>query len=226
MERKGFLGQAENRRALAMAIDRARIAAGFEVPDWPAANTIVAPGTPDLAEPMQPGWADADMPLRRKAAAATVAFWRKTNPDDPLRLRIALPNGPGARMLFAYLRADFRAIGVDAVRVDSKADAELRLIDEVAPSQSASWYLRRFTCDRSAVCSGAADILLATARDAKEPAERSARLADADLRLIEVSPFIPIAQPLRWSLVSARLAGFQVNARGVHPLNHLLATQD
>jgi oligopeptide transport system substrate-binding protein len=33
--------------------------------------------------------------------------------------------------------------------------------------------------------------------------------------------YIPIAQPLRWSLVAVRLRAFQPNARAWHPLTHL-----
>jgi peptide/nickel transport system substrate-binding protein len=35
--------------------------------------------------------------------------------------------------------------------------------------------------------------------------------------------FIPLAQPLRWSLVSSRLAAWTGNARSWHPLNRLRA---
>ncbi len=33
--------------------------------------------------------------------------------------------------------------------------------------------------------------------------------------------FIPLARPLRWSLVATRLAAWQANARAWHPLNRL-----
>jgi peptide/nickel transport system substrate-binding protein len=125
--------------------------------------------------------------------------------------------------MFALLRADWAAIGVQAERVGMDANADLRLIDELAPAQTATWYLRHFTCDRSAICSEAADAALELARDAVHPVERAARIADADLRLAELVPYIPLAQPLRWSLVGARVTGFATNNRGVHPLNHLIA---
>jgi peptide/nickel transport system substrate-binding protein len=222
-ERGGFLSAGENRRALAMAIDRGRLLAAFEVPDWAAAVTIVAPGTFDLQQPVQPGWSGLDVAARRQIAGDTVAIWKMANPDKPIRLRVALPDGPGSTLLFAAIRADWAAIGVDAVRVAPDATADLRLIDEVAPSQSASWYLRRFTCGNGPVCSEVADKAVDDARDAVDPIERAARIADADLRLAEIVPFIPIAQPLRWSLVAQRLAAFRTNNRGVHPLNHLRA---
>lgn len=219
--RKGFAADSENRRALAMAIDRDRIMATFKT-GWTGSTSLVPAGTIEVAQPVQPGWNGRDLPSRRAAAIEAVKVWMIAHPGIAAEVRVALPPGPGSRLLFTLLRSDWAAIGVEAQRVDMEADADLRLIDEVAPSQSATWYLRHFTCDRSIVCSEAADAALDLARLAPNPLDRSARIADADLRLAELVPFIPIAQPLRWSLVAPRLSSFATNIRGVHPLNHLL----
>lgn len=222
VERSGFLGASENRRALAMAIDRSRILAVFEVRDWGETAALVPPGTIELPQPVQPGWIDAPIELRRDLARAAVTRWRSDNGADVPVVRLALPPGPGSTLLFRLIRDEWARIGVRALRVPEKDDADIRLIDEVAPSRSASWYLRRFTCGRHPVCSEAADASLEIARNTTDPGERMARLADADLRLAEIVPFIPLAQPLRWSLVAPRLTGFQSNNHAVHPLNHLL----
>jgi oligopeptide transport system substrate-binding protein len=221
-ERHGFVGDSENRRALAMAIDRDRIAAAFGVPGWQPSVSLVTSGTTELPQPVQPGWGDRDLAARHKAASDTVRFWKQANPDTSAEVRVALPDGPGSRLLFALLRSDWAAIGVNAVRVGMNGDADLRLIDEVAPANTATWYLRHFNCDRSPVCSEAADAALEIARSTPDPVDRAARIADADLRLAEIVPYIPIAQPLRWSLVAPRVTGFVSNNRGVHPLNHLI----
>lgn len=222
VERAGFLSDPENRRALAMAIDRGEIVRAFDAPGWQTASSLVAPGTTELPQPALPGWATRDIATRRLAAANAVRLWRSNNPDRPVLVRIALPEGPGARLLFKLIQADWAAIGVQTVRVGAKEDADLRLIDEVAPGTTATWYLRHFACERSAVCSEVADAALDIARLTPNPIDRAARIADADLRLNEVVPYIPIAQPLRWSLTAARLSGFRTNNRGVHPLNHLI----
>jgi peptide/nickel transport system substrate-binding protein len=62
-----------------------------------------------------------------------------------------MPEGPGYRIVFAHLRRDWRAIGIDAVRVRPEAAAELRLIDAVVPAVLATWYLRHFSCDAARV---------------------------------------------------------------------------
>lgn len=222
IERGGFIGNGENRRALAMAIDRDRIGTAFGVASLQPSTTLVAPGTSELPQPAQPGWSANGLAARRTAASTIIRLWKQAHPDDPASVRIALPDHPGSRLLFALVRSDWAAIGVRAQRVDINADADLRLIDEVAPAQTATWYLRHFTCDRSPVCSEAADTALDIAREASHPVERAARIADADLRMAELVPYIPLAQPVRWSLVAQRVTSFATNNRGVHPLNHLV----
>jgi peptide/nickel transport system substrate-binding protein len=222
VERGGVAGNSENRRALAMAIDRDRIATAFNAPGLQPVTSLVAPGTTELPQPAQPGWSANALPARRTAAATIVRVWKLSHPDAQAKVRVALPERPGSRLLFALLRSDWAAIGVEAEQVGMSANANLRLIDEVAPAQTATWYLRHFNCERNAVCSEAADAALEIARDTLHPVERAARIADADLRLAELVPYIPLAQPLRWSLVNARVTGFATNNRGVHPLNHLI----
>jgi peptide/nickel transport system substrate-binding protein len=216
VEREGFLGNVDHRRALAMALDRDRIAAAFATPAWRTALTLLPSGGTELATPAAPASVDVSLPLRRQMAARLIA-----EAQERPRLRVALPSGPGARILFMRLRSDWKAIGVDVERVPLEADADLRLIDEVAPIDSAAWYLGRFTCAANPVCSETADIAIEAARTAPSIEARMRLFADADARLAEAVPYIPIAQPLRWSLVAPRLDGFRENARGIHPLPHL-----
>jgi peptide/nickel transport system substrate-binding protein len=227
---KGLAGEADARRALAMAIDRERIVAAFGVKGWRSAITLVPGGIADLATPVAPDWAVMPLADRRTTAAGTIARLRadqarKKGADDPAAppppLRVALPKGPGARLLFALVRADWARIGVAAEAVGPEDKADLRLIDLVAPADSASWYLRQFTCDRSPACDAAADEALASGREAASLPERNVLLAQADQALARATPFIPIAMPLRWSLVSPQLSAFKENARAAHPLNHL-----
>ena len=62
---------------------------------------------------------------------------------------------------------------------------------------------------------------LAAARDAPTLAERATQIAIADAAMAADVSFIPIATPLRWSLVSLRLQQWQGNPRAWHPLNRL-----
>jgi peptide/nickel transport system substrate-binding protein len=160
------------------------------------------------------------MPMRRELATRVTARL-----DEPLRLRVAMPEGAGYRIVFALLRRDWRLVGVDAVRVPMQAPADLRLIDAVAPAMLASWYLRHFTCDTDRACDPAADQALEAARVARSQAERQAQLAAADRILTAQTVFVPLASPVRWSLVSPRLTGFRPTPFARHPAGTLVAEE-
>lgn len=216
----GFLALPANRLALANALDRDRILAAFAVPGWRTADGIVPAGTPDLPKPEPAPAAPQEKAAEIAAARAAVQRWREDG-GDIAPLRIALPEGPGATLLYAQIAAQWRAIGVPTFRVRADADADLRLVDEVAPADNAAWYLRHFACEASALCDPQADAALIAARRAPNLDERHRQLVIADARLAEVAPFVPIAHPLRWSL-AGRLNGFATNTRGAHPLAPLV----
>ncbi|GGE84599.1 ABC transporter substrate-binding protein [Sphingomonas prati] len=218
---QGILSAPENRLALAVALDRDRIVRLF-ADGWTARTGIVPTGSDDLPDPVVPDWSAAPLAQRIAFATDTIARWRAQNPAvQPVPLRIAIPAGPGGRMLFALAAQDWRRIGIDTIAVATDAPADLRLVDRVAPSGSAAWYLHRFTCDRSPLCSERADAALAAARAARDPVTRAARLADADRSLADIAVFIAIASPLRWALVAPNLNGYRDNPRAIHALDAL-----
>ena len=209
--RDGMWASVEARQALSMALDREALVAALAVPNLQPRASIVPPGVDELPQPAQPDWAALGQAERRQAAAEIVS--RLGGSDRP-RLRVALPAGPAYRLIFAHLRRDWRAIGVDAERVAAGAPADLRIIDQVAPVGLASWYLRHFTCSAAAICSAEAEAMLVAARRAPNASERQTALAAADRAIAATVPFIALAAPVRWSLVSDRLGGFQVNPFG------------
>ena len=218
----GPAANADVRRALSMAVDRAALVAALRVPDLLPRETLAAPGIEELPAPALPAWAADPLPMRRATAARLIAG---AAGDRPLALRVAVPAGPGYRLIFAHLRRDWRAIGVDAAAVGPEAEADLRLVDAVAPANVATWYLRRFSCRSSLVCSAEADAALERVRTALTPAERHTHLVEADRLLTELAPFIPLTAPVRWSLVSPRLTGFQPNPFGRRFLGGLVAAR-
>jgi peptide/nickel transport system substrate-binding protein len=219
---QGPLADAALRRALSMAIDRDGIAAAIGAPRQPGRASIVAPGVQELPNPALPDWAAMPIADRRDAAARLVAGLGSAT---RIHLRVAMPDVPGAWLLFAYLRRDWRMIGVEAERVPMGAPADLLLIDQVAPTNVASWYLRHFTCDASAICDAQADKALQAARMAPVTADRQTQLASADRILTALVPFIPLTAPVRWSLVAPRLTGFRPNPFARHPAVTLIAEE-
>src|SRR5688500_1817865 len=177
---QGPLADPAVRRALSMAIDRAAILERFEVPDWRPRNGLLPAGLDEVPAPAVADWTNLAFPQRRELATLAISG---LGLDSPLRLRIAMPDSPGYRILFAHLRRDWRLIGVEVERVAANAPAELRLIDEIAPARLATWYLRPFMCPASAVCDQEVTALLEAARGTANLDERRALLAQADQAL-------------------------------------------
>jgi peptide/nickel transport system substrate-binding protein len=99
--------------------------------------------------------------------------------------------------------------------------ADLRLVDEVAPSSSPAWFVRHFRCAATPICDTQLDEILDSARNTPVLAQRSALLAQAAQRIDALQLYIPIAAPIRWSLVSARISGFAGNRFAIHTLTGL-----
>ncbi|HET9639951.1 MAG TPA: ABC transporter substrate-binding protein [Allosphingosinicella sp.] len=219
---EGPFARMEIRQALAMAIDRPALAAAMGVPGLQPRQSLLPPGIEGLAQVSAPAWIRDPLPARQARAAALLG---EAGGDGRLKVRVALPDSAGHRLLFARLRRDWAAVGVEAVRVPAGSAADLRLVDEVAPAGLASWYLRHFSCEASRVCDPAADEMMAAARIAPDAAGRRALLANADRILAGLGPFIPLTAPVRWSLVAPRLTGFRPNAFGRHPIGELIRQQ-
>ncbi|MGA1800518.1 ABC transporter substrate-binding protein [Sphingomonas sp. 4RDLI-65] len=215
VRREGFLAEAENRAAVAGAIDRTALTAAI-APAWEPADRILPDILDSASLPQVPAWTLLTQDERRIAARRRVAAWT----GGPIDMRIALPAGPGATLVYAQVAASLVAIGITPMRVAmNDAAADLKLVDAVAPYDSARWYLAAACM----VCGEAAHAALEAAREAPTLAERGQRIAAADTAMREDSAFIPLARPLRWSLVSPRLQQWQPNTRAWHPLNRLRA---
>jgi oligopeptide transport system substrate-binding protein len=211
-ERSGFLADPANRAAIAQGIDRTTIVAAF-APGWAATTAILPEQLDSAAAPAVPTWQQSDAVL---SPIERVRQWRQSN-LAPLVLRVALPGGPGATILYAHVAAALVRIGIVPQRVAAGEPADLRLIDAVAPYDSARWYLAT-ACQP---CSDTAQAALDAAREAPTLAERARHIAEADAALAADVAFVPIARPLRWSLVSLRLRAWTGNSRAWHPLNRL-----
>lgn len=215
-----FLSDPAIREAIAMAIDRPKLLTSFEIVAWQEAFTLVPENLPSRQDNPRPDWTSQRIEDRKTAAQATISRWK--NGNGPIRsLRVALPRGHGTRIFFAMLKADLAAIGIDAERVTSDKPHDLRLIDRVADQSSPAWYLDQLSCTVSPICSMDADRLVSEARMATDRATRGALLAQAETELQTARNFIPIANPLRWSVARQGLLGHAANGRGWHLLQYL-----
>ena len=211
---EGFLATRENREAVAMAIDRDALAGAFGLSGWIATTRIVTPGTPGDTGTVGERWSDLSLAERREEASARVRRY-----SGPVELRIAMPRGPGADLLFARIEADLGSVGIKVLRVNEGAASDLRLYDAVARYPRATWFFNQLSCAALAgPCSPPADTRAGQARAAPDAASRSALLAEAEAELAAANVFIPFGPPVRWSLVGGDLTGFSVNRWGFHPL--------
>lgn len=206
------------RRLLSQSINRQALIETLGVPGLLPRATVLEPGLEGLANPVAPGWAATPLEERRPALLAEAA--RLFGDVERPSLRIALPDAPGSRLLLQRLAADWGVLGIK-VELAESGPADLRLIDAVAPSTSPAWFLRRFRCDQAAVCDRQADELLDGARSTPVPAQRNALLAQAAQLIDERQLFIPLAAPIRWSLVSDGMIGFSTNRYARHTLTNL-----
>jgi peptide/nickel transport system substrate-binding protein/oligopeptide transport system substrate-binding protein len=83
----------------------------------------------------------------------------------------------------------------------------------------ASWFLNQLACSvHKPACLAAGDALLAQARQTADMRERARLLGEAEAEMTAANAYIPIARPLRWSLVRSGVTGFALNPWGWHPL--------
>ena len=216
----GFLAQSENREAVAMAIDRQALAGAINLAGWVTTTRVINPGLAEDNGTIGERWTGRSIEERRALASSRVAQWKSGG--RPAQLRIGLPGGPGADALFARLRQDLELIGIEARRVGSDADADLRLVDAAASYGSAFWFFNRLSCaSQPAGCSPAADKLVAEALLETDPAKRAELVSQAEAQITVANGYIPLGVPIRWSLVGGSVTGFEPNRLAVHPLMSL-----
>ena len=214
----GPLADKALRDLLNQTIDRGALIAALDVPNLVARATVMQGGLEGGANPLPPAWAALPIAERRTRAAREAG--EAVGEGEVLKLAIALPEGPGADIVFTRLATDWRPLGIELVRAGKGVPADLKLVDEVAPSSSPAWFARAFRCGVAPLCSKTADTLMDSARDAEIAVQRAAMLAEAGRLIDEDVLFLPIAAPVRWSLV-ADLPGFAENIFARHPLSGL-----
>jgi oligopeptide transport system substrate-binding protein len=215
----GSLDDPNLRKLLSQAIDRDGFVAALAVPGLTPRATLLEPGLDGVPAPAAPVWLGTPLVERIATlrADADRLFGRSGKPP----IRVSVPAGPGGDLMFLLLSRDWGALGFTVERAASPAAADFALIDEVAPSASAAWFVRHFRCGAANVCDKDADALMDAARTATVPAQRYALLAQAAGRIEDAQLFIPLAAPVRWSLVSARIQNFAGNRYARHALTDL-----
>ena len=221
--RSDALQERDVRSLLSRAIDRQALIAALQVDGLAPRATLLQAGLEGVGQPAQPAWLTVPMAERRPelVAEANRIFGDTERPT----LRLAMPAGRGGDQLFRRISADWGVLGIRTERAPTPASADLVWIDEVAPSASPAWLLRRFRCEVAPICIEAAGPLLAAARAAPVAAQRAALFVEAARMMDEAQLFIAIAAPIRWSMVSGLAPGFAENPFARHTLVGLSNTK-
>ena len=222
-KRSEVLQNKEVRQLLSRAIDRQAMVGGLNVDGLAPRATLLQAGLEGIGQPPQPEWLTQRMDERRAALVAdgNRIFGQTERPT----LRLFVPDGPGGDFLFGRIRYDWAYLGIKVERAPSAASADLVWVDEVAPSSSPAWFLRRFRCGVAPICVEDVEELLASARAAPIADQRAALFIEAARMMDDAQLFMPIAAPIRWSLVSGRAPGFAENPFARHTLVGLADTR-
>ncbi|GAA4021814.1 hypothetical protein GCM10022280_23000 [Sphingomonas swuensis] len=225
----GPLADPAVRALLDETIDRAALVAALGVPDLQPRTSLLQLGLDGVTAPAEPAWTGVPLANRREdiIARARMLFPRASGAQEPPtlepapELRVALPPGRGGEIILRRLQADWGPLNLSVVAAKPGQRADLRWVDEVAPSTSPAWFLRSFRCDFVPVCDPDADRLLDAARLTGFAPQRVAFFAEAERRMREAVLFMPVAAPVRWSLAARGISGFQENRFARHPLTGL-----
>ena len=215
-KRNETLSEPDVRRLLSQAIDRDALISGLHVGGLQPRATLLQAGLEGVGVLEQPAWLGQPA-IERREQLVREAQRLFGNVQRPA-LRIALPAGPGGDYLLARLRYDWEPLGLEVERAPTPASADLVWIDEVAPSSSPAWFLRRFRCETVPICVEDADPLMDEARLTPDSRQRAQLFLEAAQMMDEAQLFIPVAAPIRWSLVSGRAPGFEENPFARHTL--------
>ncbi len=216
-----LLRDKDMRRALAMGIDRQTLLGRFGLGNWMPLETLLPAPLSNTTGQYFPEWSELNLASRRARARELVDRVGKRG-VGAIQVAILLPNGPGGRLLFEQIAADWSALGVKTVRASAMQNADLILLDSVAAYRDPHWYFVQLGCDRPVLCSAEAETAMKEAQQANNAEDRLAAYGRADRALVDTQMYIPLATPVRWSLAQPRLTGFLENGFGHHPLDRLI----
>lgn len=218
----GFWAVPDNREILAMAINRPALLTSFPgVSAWQSRLKIIPEALDVEGINTYPDWAGMTMQDRMAFARNHIRKW-KASEGPVVPLTIALPDAAGADILFKRIQSDLRRVGLDARKVGLNQDADVELVDEIAPYDSPQWFLKQLICPVTPVCLNDADAQIAEAEAATNLEIKARLYAEVENMLVDHYNYIPIAVPIRWSIARQGQRGFAVNPRGWHPLNPLV----
>lgn len=215
----GPLGDARVRQALAMVINREALASSTGAGTASPVYGMVSWSLSELPQPAAPAWSTIPLASRVADARQLMRSARGDLGGNPLVLKVALPEAPGHAALLKQVAAAWAELGVSVQPVAANADdADLEVLETVAPNDSVGWFLGQYRCRKGGYCNHQVDTLLDQARGAQEAASRRQAFVAAERLVVIDQPIIPLFTPIRWSMVDPDVLGWSDNMIGQHPL--------
>jgi len=234
MRQKTLGGSPELRRALALAIDRqtlVRVALGAgELPGW----GIVPPGMPSY-KPQKMALADASQTVRESEAKRLFAA-AGFGPDRPLLLQLRYNTSALHRRIAVTVAAMWKQVlGINTELINEEwkvfvNNRRLGIVTEVFrfgwiadyadPTSFLNLFLTGSELNTTFYSDAGFDRLIARASEAGDGA-RQLLLQEAEARLLENMPVIPLYYYVSRHLVRPGVTGFEDNARDVHLSRYL-----
>jgi oligopeptide transport system substrate-binding protein len=167
-------------------------------------------------------WTGQTIEDLRAEASRRVAAYRAEQEGGgagPVPLSLEVGDEPGFDLLFRGLAHQLAPIGIRLTRAAEGQQPDLLLVDRIARYAEPRWFLNQFACSlRQGLCDEDVDFLVELAVEERDLAARATLLAEAEAELAAANIYIPLGNPVRWSLIRGNVEGFAPNPWAFHPL--------
>jgi oligopeptide transport system substrate-binding protein len=214
------------RRAVALAIDRDALAAVVRGGNRPARG-ITAP---------LPGWPGVQGPAFDPDAARRLLAAAGFGPDHPLRFRLHYPNDELRRLLVQAVAGQLQKnLGAQVepwveefrvyLRTQDQGDYDVSLSRWAGDYSDATTFLDLWTSgsiqNKTGWADGKYDGLVARAHGLADPAARTATLVEAEARVLDEAPIVPLLFGAKDYLIRPGFGGIGANSLGNHMMRYV-----
>lgn len=217
-----LLDEPHKRKAISMAIDRAKLPEKLGLERWSLEHRIIPWGANGYQSHYKIDWMEKPMESRLALARAQLGATMSSLDKSRHIVSIFLTATGQETLLFQALKSEFANIGITLYHSKTAQSADLLLIDETAPFSDPTWYLARLGCRNIGRTCGEYDTMVEAASRATDPELREQWHNQAEEIISEDYRFIPLGQPIRWSVIQPFLRGYVTQNNPWHPLFDIL----
>ncbi len=233
--RDAKMKDARLRTAIAMLIDRQEMVETlFPKMDYQVSYSIAPPLLTSYPTPAQPEWAAQTM-AQRQTDAARLLTEAGITADNKLMLAVTTRKAGEAKTV-QWLATSLLPyhINVTSISLPDRTFArtlgagkyQVAITQVTTPIDRPDGFFRAFVCSNqrmnvSGYCNAEVDGLVLHAVTQSDPSARAGDFRQAERLILQEMPATTLYVPVRRTLVSEQLLGWQDNASGRHPLERL-----